>query len=141
MSYLEAITHDDRLYVKRYILLPLIIQAFERDCRYIEQNLKTPEPYIDTIKLAINKVNIDLKDIKKHFWLKGLKVYEVNNTTDGKKAKFKCRGYESDMELRWEFITAEASILMRKYLGLDISDYEDKRSNGIDMGYMKGVTS
>lgn len=26
----------------------------------------------------------------------------------------------------WEFMTAEASILMRKYLGLDISDFIDK---------------
>lgn len=40
-------------------------------------------------------------------------------------AKFMCRGYRSEMELRWEFITAEASVLMRKYLGLDISKYKD----------------
>ncbi|AYB41808.1 hypothetical protein [Paenibacillus lautus] len=135
MSFLEAITDQDRLYVKRYILLPLILQAFDRDCRYMEQNLKTPEPYVDTIKLAIGRARHDLKDIKKHFWLKGLKVYEVTDTKDGKKAKFMCRGYNSDMELRWEFITAEASILMRKYLGLDISKYEEIPPNGITMGY------
>ncbi|WP_411552177.1 hypothetical protein [Paenibacillus lautus] len=126
MSYLEAITHDDRLYVKRYILLPLVITAFERDCRYMEQNLKTPEPYVDTIKIAINKAQTELKDIKKHFWLKGLKVYEQYNTKNGIRARFKCRGYESDMELHWEFITAEASIYMRKYLGLNITQYEDQ---------------
>ncbi|ETT32116.1 hypothetical protein [Paenibacillus sp. FSL R5-808] len=135
MSYLEAITDDDRLYVKRYILLPLIIAAFERDCRYIQQNLKTPEPYIDTIKSAINKAHDDFKEIKKYFWLKGLKVYEEIQTRNGILAKFKCRGYQSDMELHWEFITAQASILMRKYLGLDISHYEVNHPNGITMGY------
>lgn len=136
MSYLEAITDEDRLYVKQFILLPLIIAAFERDCRYIQDNLKTPEPYVDTIKLAINKAQEDFKEIKKYFWLKGLKVYEENQTQNGIEAKFKCRGYQSDMELQWEFLTAQASILMRKYLGLDISVYEDKNNkSGITMGY------
>lgn len=135
MSYLEAISDDDRLYVKRYILLPLIIAAFERDCRYIEQNLKSPEPYVDTIKLAIKKAQAEFKDIKKYFWLKGLKVYEQSNTKYGVLAKFKCRGYQSDMELYWEFIAAEATIYMRKYLGLDISSYEKELGDGITMGY------
>lgn len=136
MSYLEAITDEDRLYVKQFILLPLIIAAFERDCRYIQDNLKTPEPYVDTIKLAINKAQEDFKEIKKYFWLKGLKVYEENQTKNGIEAKFKCRGYSSDMELQWDFLTAQASILMRKYLGLDISIYEDKNNtSGITMGY------
>lgn len=136
MSFLEAITDEDRQYVKQFILLPLIIAAFERDCRYIQDNLKTPEPYVDTIKLAINKARDDFKEIKKYFWLKGLKVYEENQTKNGIEAKFKCRGYQSDMELQWEFLTAQASILMRKYLGLDISVYEDKNNtSGITMGY------
>lgn len=130
MSFPEAITPEDRMYVKRYILLVLVIAAYERDCRYIEDNLKTPGPYIDTIKLAINRAWDDLKDVKKHFRSKGLKVYEQNSTKIGIHAKFMCRGYRSEMELRWEFITAEASVLMRKYLGLDISKYEGHTPDG-----------
>lgn len=130
MPYIEAITPDDRMYVKRYILLVLVIAAYERDCRYIEDNLKTPGPYIDTIKLAINRAWDDLKDVKKHFRSKGLKVYEQNSTKIGIHAKFMCKGYRSEMELRWEFITAEASVLMRKYLGLDISKYEGHTPDG-----------
>lgn len=125
MSYIEAITSDDRVYVKRYILLLLVIAAYERDCRYIEANLKTPGPYVDTIKLAIDRAWDDMKDIKKHFRSKGLKVYERTNTENGIQAKFMCRGYRSEMELRWEFITAEATVHMRKYLGLDVKKYED----------------
>ncbi|MFB6475796.1 hypothetical protein ACFCW7_23330 [Paenibacillus glucanolyticus] len=125
MPYIEAITAEDRQYVKRYILLQLVIAAYERDCRQIEENLKTPAPYVDTIKLAINRVWDDQKDIKNHFRSKGLKVYEQTNTQNGIHAKFMCRGYRSEMELRWEFITAEASVLMRKYLGLDVSKYEN----------------
>ncbi|MEK4980799.1 hypothetical protein [Bacillus sp. FSL K6-6540] len=125
MSYLEAITDDDRHFVKRYILLPLIIAAFERDSRFIEQQLKTPGPYVDTINHAKEKAWADMRDVKKYFWLKGLKVFEENRTKYGIMAKFKCRGYESSMELYWDYITAQASILMRKYLGLDVTIYED----------------
>ncbi|MFE9279333.1 hypothetical protein ACQKLN_29675 [Paenibacillus glucanolyticus] len=125
MPYIEAITSEDRMYVKGYILLLLVIAAYERDCRYIEANLKTPGPYVDTIKLAIDRAWDDMKYIKKHFRSKGLKVYEQTNTKVGIQAKFMCRGYRSEMELRWEFITAEAHVLMRKYLGLDISTYEN----------------
>lgn len=124
MSFPESISSDDRMCVKRYILLLLVIAAYERDCRYIEANLKTPGPYVDTIKLAVDRAWGDLKDIKKHFRSKGLKVYEQTNIQNGIQAKFMCRGYRSEMELRWEFITAEASVLMRKYLGLDVSKYE-----------------
>jgi hypothetical protein len=124
MSFLEAITVEDRQYVKRYILLLLVITAYERDCRHIEANLKTPGPYVDTIKMAVDRAWEDMKEIKKYFRSKGLKVYEQTNTQVGIQAKFMCRGYRSEIELRWEFITAEASVLMRKYLGLDISQYE-----------------
>lgn len=130
MSIIEAITAEDRQCVKRYILLLLVIAAYERDCRHIDANLKTPGPYIDTIKLAINRAWDDMKEIKKHFRTKGLKVYEQTNTENGIRAKFMCRGYRSEMELRWEFITAEASVLMRKYLGLDISRYEGHTPDG-----------
>ncbi|MGM1048416.1 MAG: hypothetical protein ACQEXX_20065 [Bacillota bacterium] len=126
MSYLNAITDEDRYYVKRYMLLPLIIAAFERDCRFIEEQLKTPDPYVDVIKAATKKAQEELQEIKKKFFFKGLKVYEEVKTENGILAKFKCRGYSSEMELHWEFLTAQASILMRKYMGLDVTIYEDK---------------
>ncbi|AWP28690.1 hypothetical protein [Paenibacillus sp. Cedars] len=130
MKIAEAITSKDRHYVKRYIIITLVIAAFERDCRYIEKQLKTPGPYVDIIKLATENAWADMRDVKKHFWLKGMKLYEEKRTPLGIMAKFKCRGYESSLELRWEYISAEASILMRKYLGLDVSVYGDPTTPG-----------
>lgn len=125
MSIAEAITNEDRHYVKRYIILPMIITAFERDSRYIQEQLKTPGPYVDVIKGAIDRAHKDLMDVKKHFWIKGIKVYDEQSTRIGRKAKLMCRGYTSFIELRWEYIRAEASVFMRKYLGLDVTMYED----------------
>lgn len=125
MSFLEAISDEDRLYVKRYIILPFIISAFERDSKLIEKHFKSPEPYMDFLKIAIKRANEDFQYAKKHFFKRGLKITSQSKTVDGLMTRFKCRGYESEMELRWEFISAEASILMRKFMGLDISIYED----------------
>lgn len=126
MSILDAISHEDRFYVKRYIILPFIISAFERDSKIIEQHFKSPEPYTDFLKIAIKRANEDFHYAKRHFFKRGLKIASQSKTSDGLMTRFKCRGYESEMELRWEFISAEASILMRKYLGLDISIYENR---------------
>lgn len=126
MGIAEAITNEDRHYVKRYIILPMIITAFERDSLYIEEQLKTPGPYVDVIKGAIDRAHKDLLEVKKHFWLKGIKVYDEQSTRIGRKAKFMCRGYTSFIELRWEYISAEASVMMRKYLGLDVSGFVSK---------------
>ncbi|PJN53676.1 hypothetical protein PAEVO_03970 [Paenibacillus sp. GM2FR] len=126
MRISEAITSEDRHYVKRYMIISLVIAAFDRDSRFIQQQLKTPGPYVDIIKLATENAWADLRDVKKHFWLKGMKVYEEKRTPLGIMAKFKCRGYVSSLELRWEYISAEASVLMRKYLGLDVSQYVNK---------------
>jgi len=125
MGITEAITNEDRRIVKRYIILPMIITAFERDSRYIQEQLKTPGPYVDVIKGASERAHKDLMEVKKYFWLRGIKVYDEQNTRVGRKAKFMCRGYTSFMELRWEYISAEASVMMRKYLGLDISSFYD----------------
>ncbi|MFE0394769.1 hypothetical protein ACFW4G_03715 [Paenibacillus lactis] len=125
MGIIEAITNEDRRIVKRYIILPMIITAFERDSRYIQEQLKTPGPYVDVIKGAIDLAHKDLMEVKKHFWLKGIKVYDEQTTRIGRRAKFMCRGYTSQIELRWEYISAEASVMMRKYLGLDISRFAD----------------
>ena len=126
MGPLQAITIEDRELVKRYILLPLVIRAFERDSQIIQSGqIKTPDPYVDAISAAVKKANAELSGIKQKFFKKGLKVIQQKTDEDGIDTKFMCRGYNEDMYLRWEFISAQASILMRKYLGLDVTIFED----------------
>ncbi|WP_201782240.1 hypothetical protein [Paenibacillus xylanivorans] len=40
-------------------------------------------------------------------------------------ARYKCRGYESEMRLRWSSMVPQASVVMRKYLGLNTDKYVD----------------
>ncbi|MNI65105.1 hypothetical protein D3C73_1205920 [compost metagenome] len=116
-------TNEDTAYVKIYILLPMILSAFERDKKVAEEAFKTPRPYVALIDSAIKKVEIDLKEVRRKFRILGIKVYEEKRTGIGVDARYKCRGYHYDFSMLWSVIKAESTVLMEKYLGIDIFMY------------------
>lgn len=120
-----AITTTDEILVKRYILLPLIMTAFERDLHIIKDSglFKSPDIYVEILEAALKTVTEDLSSVRLAFSKRGIKVYEENRFKDGIRAEYLCRGYHGNMLLSWSLIGAEGSVLMRKYLGLDISTY------------------
>lgn len=121
-------TPTDISYVKLYLLLPLILAAFERDKKLIEAHFKTPRPYVMLIEEAIKKVEYEMYEVRKKFRDLGLKVYEENRTDKGIEAKYLCRGYRHEVSLLPYFVAAEAGVLMEKYLGLDIFRYISKEN-------------
>lgn len=117
------ITSEESSYVKLYIILPLILSAFERDKRIVEKVFKTPKPYVTLLNNAIKQVEGEHKEVRRKFRLHGLKVYEERHTEMGIEAKYLCRGYHYNMTLSWGLIKAESTVLMEKFLGLDIFKY------------------
>lgn len=120
---------NDNTLVKSYILLPLILSAFERDAAIMSAHLRTPAPYMDVLTTAANAATADLRDVRAEMRTRGIKVYEQNRLEVGIEARFLCRGYHERMLLLDDVIAAQASIHMRKYLGLDISgmsSYEEQ---------------
>lgn len=120
------ITTTDQILVKRYILLPLIMTAYERDLHIIKDSglFKSPDIYAEILEDGLKAVTEDLSSVRHAFTKRGIKVYEESRLKDGIRAKFLCRGYHGNMFLSWSLIGAEGSVLMRKYLGLDISRFE-----------------
>ncbi|MDR9748801.1 hypothetical protein [Paenibacillus taichungensis] len=108
------ITNEDRALIKSHVLT-----AFERDIALINTTLKTPGPYTDLIAEAQRKITADIYEVRKQFRKRGIKVYEEVTDHDGVVARYKCRGYESEMRLRWSSMAPQASVVMRKYLGLN----------------------
>lgn len=128
-------TIDDIQYVKMYLLLPLVLSAFERDKKIIEENIKTPRPYVNFIDSAMDRVTVDLKEVRRKFRLLGLKVYEETRTELGIEAKYLCRGYHHTFGMLWSLVAADSSVLMEKYLGLDISGYINPSIPGAEHDY------
>lgn len=125
----------DLQYIKMYLLLPMILTAFERDKKIIEQNLKTPGPYVNYINTAMDRVSADLKEVRRKFRTLGIKVYEETRTEIGLDARYLCRGYTHDYKLLWSYIAAECGVLMEKYLGADIKKYYDPTVPGSERDY------
>ncbi|WP_339306943.1 hypothetical protein [Paenibacillus sp. FSL R5-0519] len=119
------ITPQDHTLIKSHIILPRVLSAFERDIALINATLKTPGPYVDVIAEAQRKITADLYEVRKGFRQRGIKVYEEVTDNDGVTARYKCRGYESQMRIRWTMMAADASVVMRKYLGLSTDMYVD----------------
>lgn len=89
----------------------------------INATLKTPGPYVDAIAEAQRKLTADIYEVRKGFRQRGIKVYEEITDGDGVTARYKCRGYQAEMRIRWSMMTAEAGVLMRKYLGLNTEKF------------------
>ncbi|AIQ55969.1 hypothetical protein [Paenibacillus borealis] len=113
---------QDNLLVKSYILLPLILSAFERDASIISSELRTPAPYLEVLRTAADAATADLRDVRTGMRARGLTVYEQQKLEVGVEAKYVCRGYHERMLLLDDVIAAQAAIRMRRYLGLDIPD-------------------
>ncbi|MEK4324904.1 hypothetical protein MKZ24_02125 [Paenibacillus sp. FSL R7-0297] len=113
---------QDNMLVKSYILLPLILSAFERDASILSAELRTPDPYLEVLRTAAGAAIADLRDVRTEMRARGLKVYAQQQLEVGIEAKFVCRGYHERMLLLDDVITAQSTIRMRRYLGLGTPD-------------------
>lgn len=112
------ISPDDYVLIKPYILLPLILSAFERDKNSIVESgaIKTPYPYVLTIDEAMKRARADLYEIKREFRKRGIKVFEMERNEYGIEAQYLCRGYRGTYEMLDDFLAAQASMMMHGYL-------------------------
>ncbi|MBB3127076.1 hypothetical protein FHS19_001730 [Paenibacillus rhizosphaerae] len=121
------ITAEDTALVKRYLIVPMILDAFERDKQIIESGLlKSPTLYTDLIDKAMEQATKELTYVRRAFKEHGIKVYDERKTRKGVEAKYLCRGYHKEMSMLWTFISAEATVLRRLFLGLNIETIVDR---------------
>jgi hypothetical protein len=109
---------EDYALIKPYIILPMILSAFERDKKIIEESgtIKTPAPYVAMIEAEMSRVSADLREVKRQFRERGIKVHTVERGDFLIEAKFVCRGYTGKFNLRDQYLSAEAGVLMLGYL-------------------------
>jgi len=108
--------------IKTYIIVPMILTAFDRDLKVVEQTMKSPGPYIDVINNAMDRASLLLYEIRREFRKRGIKVFDVQQDKDGVRAEYRCRGYVGTIRMLWSLISSEANVRMRAYLGLDVSN-------------------
>lgn len=115
----EMISKTDEILIKRYLMLPLILSAFERDKKIIlaAENLTMVEIYGIIIDRAINEATQELLSVKRAFVKRGIKVTEEHRYKDGVHADYLCRGYQGNILLEWSVLTPIVVGQMREFLG------------------------
>lgn len=116
---LALVTEEELQLVKSYIMLPMILSAFERDIKKIEAVLKPPWPYVENITFAMDKASKVLSEVRRSMYKCGLKVYEQQKDEHGIQAKYIFRGYHGELVLLNDFLRAECMKRMKAYLGVD----------------------
>lgn len=109
-------TEQELEYIKRHILIPIIVKILRRDRRVIEHYSKIPNPYLKVIDQAIQKAEDEGVQIRTHFRKYGIKIYDEKRDAKGVTVQYKCRGYHYDASFLWPFVKAEAEKLMDEYL-------------------------
>ncbi|TVY08506.1 hypothetical protein [Paenibacillus cremeus] len=116
-------TNEEIRMLKEYVLLPYVLTAFDRDAKQITAAVKTPGPYADTIQRAMDAITSDIVQLRSYFRASGIRVLDMKRTADGIQAKYVYRSHHSEFMMLTNLIRVEAELLMRRYLGEDVTRY------------------
>jgi hypothetical protein len=111
---------QDLQLIKNYIILPLVLNVFERDKNRIknEQLFKTYQPYIAKFELVMDEITRDLTNVRKQLRLHGIKVYDGEKVDKYLRHEYLCRGYLGEFMMLLETLKADVEIVMSHYLGV-----------------------
>lgn len=115
---------DESRWIKEFVLLPMVMTAFDRDMKLVASVVKTPGPYTDAFQRILDAITAELSQIRKDLGRAGIKVYDPVRTKDGGvEAGYKCRGYEGKFAMIAETFRVEAELYMRRFLGENMAKY------------------
>src|SRR5262249_34836335 len=87
------ITEEELDWVKRSVLLTLVLDVLERDIRTMRgAPLKGAGPYIAKLRAVQERVTGELAGLRKRLRLHGLKVYAQKRTQLAVEVRYLCRG-------------------------------------------------
>ncbi|OME22208.1 hypothetical protein NSS98_21060 [Paenibacillus sp. FSL E2-0274] len=110
-----SITEQDRTLIKPYVILPMVQAAFERDSN-VFLNLKTPDPYVDWLAQARERLASEARKIKNEAFRRGIRMTSKQRIDGGLLVRYQCRGFFGDLALPDTEVAEEAAELMRRLL-------------------------
>lgn len=106
--------------IKNYIILPLVMNVFERDKNRIkdQQLFKTYKPYVDKLEMVMDEISKDLARVRTELRKKGIKVYDGEKVEKELKYEYLCRGYMGTFSILLLTLRSDIEIVMSHYLGV-----------------------
>jgi hypothetical protein len=114
------LSSEDLELVMRFIYVPMVRKVLVRDMERIESaEFKFHEPYFALMEKTLNKVGMDIRDIKKEMSKSGISVYHQGLVSEKCNYLVICRGYREEMNLFPHLIKNEVLKYMTQYLTQD----------------------
>jgi hypothetical protein len=108
--------HDLDL-VLRYIYLPLTRKVLENDLGKVKNaGFKFEEPYLSLIEKTINKISMDILDLKKEMRKTDITVYDQGKVTEKCNYLVVCRGYREEINLFTHLMKVKVQSYLNQYL-------------------------
>ena len=106
----------EKLLVKQYVLLPILLTILQRDLDAVgESSLRISLPHIRVIQRMMASVRDDLIRVRHSLGRAGIRIYTEKKNAGGVMCKFICRGYHETVSLTREDTRTEISQLAGKY--------------------------
>lgn len=125
MKHPQRITDEELTMVKIAILLPIIMDTLKRDIAIMKASgLKMVIIHVANLKMLMDYITSDIKDVKKSMREHGIKIIEEGKVPIGYKAVYLCRGYRRELELRSEHIKSLVIVKLAEYMEIPIDQCE-----------------
>jgi hypothetical protein len=80
---MRMLSEEDLKLVMRFIYVPLVRKVLVQDMERIKNaGLKFHEPYLELFEKTLNKVGMDIRDIRKAMSKSGISVYDQGKVND-----------------------------------------------------------
>jgi hypothetical protein len=129
MSNVPMLTPDELHKVKLAIILPIMLDALERDANAIAgMKLKLDILYITSLRKAQDRIHGEMYALRTELRQLGIKIIEETRAAEGVKAHYKCRGYDHKLLLLWDRVRTEILLKGSEYMGIAIADEGSRTS-------------
>jgi predicted HTH domain antitoxin len=123
MKQAPLLTGEELQLVKMGIILPVMLDVLQRDIKQMNQvKLKLSILYVMSLGNAQDSAHLELMELKAELRKRGIRIIEEVRAAEGIQAKFKCRGYDHRLLLRWEKVRTEILQKGSQYLGIILTD-------------------
>ncbi|KHF40697.1 hypothetical protein [Halalkalibacter okhensis] len=103
--------------VLSFIYLPLTRKVLENNLGKVKNvGFKFEEPYLSLIEKTINKISMDIRDLKKEMRKTGITVYDQGKVNEKCSYLVVCRGYREEFNLFPHLMKVEVQNYLNQYL-------------------------
>ncbi|GAB6929761.1 hypothetical protein JCM10914A_37440 [Paenibacillus sp. JCM 10914] len=119
MSASPLQTEEELLSVKECVILPLVLDVLEQDIHRMKPSGISPD-YLQHLQAVQKMTFTKLAALKRSCRARGIAILNTQRRQHSIHIRYRCRGYQHDMELMWDFVRADIQIRLAEILHISL---------------------